>query len=278
MTKPRRRRAVRGPFVVTVTFAVAAAACGGQAFVDGGNGAQGGASGGAGGAGGSGGKGGAGGAGGSSGGGGAAGCPTTMPGHGTACAIEGQTCSYPGGPCCPSSNATCTSRQWVSFGASCNPPPPPPCPSYPPVDGSSCGIGDPCSGTSYCAWGACPDGTPAVTGRCDGSWWDVEQRCGSADGDVSNCSSQLDNVVAFASANKGCAVNADCTSFYGACAEGADYCDGSFYVNRFTDAAKWQALVDDLWTCYSQSGIGCAVCDGIPPAPACVGGVCRASF
>jgi hypothetical protein len=92
---------------------------------------------------------------------------------------------------------------------------------------------------------------------------------------MSDCSAQLEKLRSFANANKGCSADADCTIMSGACSDGADYCDGSFYVNRYTDAAIWNTLVQELWSCYTQTGFACAVCDGIAPSPMCVSGTCR---
>jgi len=109
-----------------------------------------------------------------------------------------------------------------------------------------------------------------------GATWSVSGFCASFDGGMSDCSAQLEKLVSFASANKSCSADADCTILNGECSQGADFCDGSFYVNRFTDSVTWNALVQELWSCYTQTGFGCAICDAIPPAPMCVSGLCQA--
>jgi hypothetical protein len=131
-----------------------------------------------------------------------------------------------------------------------------------------------CGNNPLCSY-SCPDGSP-ISAYCAGAIWSVSGVCPSYDGGTSDCTAQLAKLMSFAGANKGCSSDADCTIVYGACAEGADYCDGSFYVNRYTNTATWNALVQELSSCYTQLGIGCAVCAGIPPVPMCVSGICQA--
>jgi hypothetical protein len=116
----------------------------------------------------------------------------------------------------------------------------------------------------------------SITAVCSESIWSVSGFCPSYDGGTSDCSVELANLTWLASLNKSCTKDADCTILRGACSEGADYCDGSFYLNRNTDIATWNAFVQELSSCYTQHGIGCAVCDGIAPSPMCVNAVCQA--
>jgi hypothetical protein len=287
-TSPRKR-VPRSPFVITVAVAIAAGSCGGKAFDDSeasggtsGSGAEGGSSG----NGGSAGKGGSGGKGGSAGtsstggsGGGSTECPTSMPGHGTACATDGQVCSYPTGPCCPPMEARCVGGLWSGSISSCNPPPPPLCPSTPPNHRDPCML-NPCSGVPYweCNYGACLDGTPQVVARCDSSGWAVSHNsCPSVDGG-GVCEPLERQLVELADANRGCQLTSDCRTVLGLCANAADYCDGSFFVNKNIDIDKWNNLANELQSCIYGTGAGCAICDGIPPAPACIGGKCQGFY
>ena len=292
MKKPSGKRAPRVPFVVTVTLTVAAAsaagACGGDAFRDG-TGTGGSAAGGSGGnvstggtvsTGGFGGTGGfaGSGTGGVGGTGGSGVCPTTMSGAGASCAT-GTVCTYPNGPCCPASEARCVDGQWQILSSSCNPPPPMACPAVPPVAGSDCGPVDPCGASQYldCTWGTCPNGLSQTTARCDGNVWQVSYQCGAADAGT-DCSAYVNTLVDYANANKACVTAADCTKVSAHCADAADYCDGTFYVNQAIDMTTWSSLANSLASCYYQQGIGCAVCDAIAPPPACINGQCQGSW
>ena len=66
----------------------------------------------------------------------------------------------------------------------------------------------------------------------------------------------------------------DCVARTALCAQSAEYCDGSYYMNRNADLTKWRALADALYGCMTKLG-GCGTCDGIPPVPVCAGGICR---
>ncbi len=272
-------------------------ACGGQAFDDAGSGGSAGASGGAAGASGSSaGSGGSMSVGGSSGSGGAAGvgggvagsagstggvggaggappCPSSVPSHGAACVSDGLVCSYDQGPCCPAHEARCADGAWSAEIWSCNPPPPDPCPADPPAPGSACGSLDPCGNSFSDCWWDCPGGGQSHA-RCDGSSWQFDSTCSKP----ADCSGEVAALTTFAGAHRSCVTSSDCVAFLGPCADGADFCDGTFYVNRAASSAEFQRLSGELLACLSVKGFGCVACDAIAPPPACLGGKCGGAF
>lgn len=146
---------VRAPFVITASLALLAPACGGTA---------------------SGGEGGTGGAGGSSGSGGSggtsSGCPTSLPGDGTSCAVGAKDCYYDrcGSEGLSDLVASCNGGKWdVREGGTCNPPPPPEeCPSSEPSTGAYCNV----AADRFCSYPTsecCPD----VEARCVDYTWEV---------------------------------------------------------------------------------------------------------
>ncbi|MEZ4376635.1 MAG: hypothetical protein R3B07_37875, partial [Polyangiaceae bacterium] len=51
-----------------------------------------------------------------------------------------------------------------------------------------------------------------------------------------------------------------------------EHCSGAFYVNKTASETEIGKLDSELSTCLE--GGSCAVCDGIPPPVACIGGLC----
>jgi hypothetical protein len=263
--KQARRAVPRAPFVVTVTL-LAAGACGGKAFDDTGAGGSSGS--------GSGGSSGNSGAGGSGGGGAQPGCPPTTPAIGAPC-VDGTVCSYSNGPCCPPTETRCVERKWQVLVSTCNPPPPRPCPDTPPLEGSSCGPVSDCSSSfQFCSWDTCGDGAPDVTATCSDAVWHVQANgCPTPD-----CSAEFQALADYAHANRQCTLNEQCTARVGPCSQGADFCDGTFYVNLGVDDAVWSALTAELRECMNRTDIDCATCDAIAPPAMCVNGACQGSF
>jgi hypothetical protein len=155
---PRKKRALRSPFLITVAALAGAAvvpACGGNVGGAGSSGA-GGSTGTGGGA-----TGGGTGTGGS-GGGTEISCPVIAPDVGTGCASEGQTCDY--GACFSGDGSIyhCQGGVWKWTSGGCNPPPPwqEVCPNDKPAEGAGCYV-NPVLKCSYVASYCCgsPNGT-----------------------------------------------------------------------------------------------------------------------
>jgi hypothetical protein len=156
--------------------------------------------------------------------------------------------------------------------STCNPPPPQPCPSSPPVHGSSCRLNECVAGPPIgdCNYGACSDGLPQTVARCDGSTWSVTtNRCEPPD-----CAAEQSALHDFARANKACQADSDCTIVTATCASPAEFCDGSFFVNKSIDVDRWNQLAGAVFDCVTSQAGGCAICDAIPPAPVCANGAC----
>ncbi len=139
MAKHTKRRALRAPFIVTVTAATSAVAfavmpgCGSTVVVDESEGSSGNPS----------------------------GCPAEVPPYQGACAQPGLECTYPN-DYCPPTTVACEGGVWQTLdSATCNPPPPE-CPPEIPAQGSPCPVigescfyptNDPCStieDSAYC--------------------------------------------------------------------------------------------------------------------------------
>jgi hypothetical protein len=256
------RRVPRSPFVVTVTL-LAAGACGGQAFDDRGGGGSSGS--------------GAGGSSGTSGAGGSGaqpGCPPTTPRSGTAC-TKGTVCSYSNGKCCPSTETRCVDWKWQVLVATCNPPPPVSCPDTPPLEGSPCGPINECSSGfgATCGWNLCNDGTYGAVGTCDGSVWHVQTKFCSTD-----CKAEFRALSDYAHSNRQCNSHEQCITRAGPCGQGADVCDGTFYVNQGVDDATWSALTAQLTDCMNRNEIDCVACDAIAPPAVCMNNVCQGGY
>src|SRR5262249_35762788 len=146
------------------------------------------------------------------------------------------------------------------------------------VDGSPC-TPDPCIGyVPDCTYGFCSDGTASLVAHCDGSVWRLSRAiCPSQDGGAP-CASQEQALRNYANANKSCQINTDCMAVYAGCADGADFCDGSYFVNHSIDVTTWQSLSTALQQCLSANGVGCAICNIMSPPPACVNGMCSYGF
>jgi hypothetical protein len=128
-----------------------------------------------------------------------------------------------------------------------------------------------------CSYLQCPDGSPGVIARCDGASWQVIRRdCRAIDGGPPGCFNEQQAVNEFVKATKACMTTAECQIRRATCGQGAEFCDGSYYMNRNAPPDKWKVLVDALDNCMMRSG-GCATCDGIPPPAFCVNGVCGPS-
>jgi hypothetical protein len=115
MSRPRAKRPVRTPFVVTLAAAatILAPACGGRVdgapTTDAGDDTQ-----------------------------QPAGCPTSTPNQGESCSGD-ISCMYEPNSCGFGTTATCQGGQWSVMRMSCNPPPPTPsCPATEPEPGSPC--------------------------------------------------------------------------------------------------------------------------------------------
>lgn len=315
MSRERRQRPVRAPFVVT-TAAALAIACGGN--VDGGSGNSG--SGGNAGSGASGGSsagttsGGAGGAGGSTvGTGGGTENPPPPPVNPEACPespprvwddcpadeLSGAGCTYDVSCQSGDYSVTWSCSEWGGWTV---------------PEGQRCEYDyDSCAGTELNCWSEewfvwegtnppppCPDEKPEPYASCD---WGFEgpATCGyfcpgsdtwtlgtcsyyqapvwtfdgSCKGDCSHTESEILNQISQA---KGCSNDDDCSIIYpGACTQVNDHCAGAFYVNEADlDQAAFMQAVQALSNCGS-GGDGCAVCNGIPAPAACVGGICQAA-
>ncbi len=99
-------------------------------------------------------------------------CPDGLPSSGSACLVDGITCSYGDDGCCPGDTATCIGGSWQVSVIDCNPPAPA-CPETPPQDGSSCASSDPCAYPyQVCGYGICGD-LPETEASCDGNVWQV---------------------------------------------------------------------------------------------------------
>jgi hypothetical protein len=94
-------------------------------------------------------------------------CPNGIPGQGTPCDWDVDTCSYTD-ECGSPVEASCVDGEWNVEIATCNPPPPGECPANPPAEGDDC---DPeqdntCDYTDDCG--------VAYQASCNGATWEVE--------------------------------------------------------------------------------------------------------
>jgi len=126
-----------------------------------------------------------------------------------------------------------------------------------------------------CAYYTCSDGSPMIIERCDGATWQLIQRpCPAVDAGPPNCTNQQSALASYVRAYKSCMTSTDCMILRAPCGQGAEFCDGSFYVNHSIDVSRWKLLAEAVSNCMMQSG-GCATCDAIAPPAACVNGICR---
>jgi hypothetical protein len=89
-----------------------------------------------------------------------------------------------------------------------------------------------------------------------------------------DCSKELAALGDFVQQSSQCNTAADCKIVYAVCPPIAEHCSGAVYLNTSADLGQWNALSQAYDSCHQGGGFGCALCDGLPPPPACQDGVC----
>lgn len=173
-----------------------------------------------------------------------------------------QACSNPH-DFCPGTKIACYGDTWGIWGGTN---PPPPCPELAPEPGSACTP----SGWGYATCGyPCEDGSGWTVGSCEYYLDPIWVFDGACAGDCSPAEGKLLKAISEA---KACERDADCqTVMTSGCSIRAEHCSGAFYVNRSADLAELEALNEAHVACLGSS---CNTCLAMPPAPACISGLC----
>jgi hypothetical protein len=194
--------------------------------------------------------------------------------------LEPMTCENHGDSC-RDRRLHCTDGAWTDYtGYGGNPPAA--CPETKPIPGSNCtppyGLlwyppcGYPCDSTDSWTMASCVLVRAPASGPLEGAWF----LDGVCQGDCSPAELALRE---YAAGHAECATDSDCVTLYSRCALVPQHCSGAFYVGPSAYPATWSELDAALMSCAASSGAAweCSSCTAETPLPRCSDGRCVAA-